>query len=401
MKLLCSPEGNMYNHYQFKKMKLNITDTEAFLMVSESTNNADMYYATGFLANDSFIYLNSVKEKLIVSDMELGRAKKESRIKDVCPTSRYGIMEKIRKLKDVDSAYCEMIIEFLHLEKIRKIAVPYNFPLHLADCMRKNGFEVIPIKSPFREMREVKKEHELAAIEKAQRATEQALAEGIRAIKNASIKDGMLLYENEPLMTDGVRAIIERSLLDNGYEAIDLIIACGRGSSDPHWHGEGELFADEPIVMDMVPRSKKERYYSDMTRTIVHGIPAQELKNMYSAVKDAQVAAISKIKAGITGSEIHNIVCDIIEERGYETARGKKGEFTEGFIHSTGHGVGLDIHESPSLGESGKELKAGCVVTVEPGLYYKKIGGVRLEDVVVVTQNGCKNLTMFEKNLVL
>jgi len=161
------------------------------------------------------------------------------------------------------------------------------------------------------------------------------------------------------------------------------------------------LLADEPIVMDMVPRSKKERYYSDMTRTVMRGTPSEELKEMYSAVLDAQVLAISKIKAGVTGSEIHSIVCDVLEERGYETARGKTGVFTEGFIHSTGHGVGLDVHEAPSLSENGKELKAGCVVTVEPGLYFKNIGGIRLEDVVVVMRNGCKNLTMFEKNLVL
>ncbi|MCZ7373055.1 MAG: M24 family metallopeptidase, partial [Candidatus Methanoperedens sp.] len=176
---------------------------------------------------------------------------------------------------------------------------------------------------------------------------------------------------------------------------------CGRGSSDPHWQGEGELLAEEPIVIDMVPRSKKERYYSDMTRTVMRGTPSDELKDMYSAVKDSQAAALRKIRAGMMGSYIHNIVCDVMEERGYETGRGRSGVFTEGFIHSTGHGVGLDIHEGPNLSENGKELKAGTVVTVEPGLYYKNTGGVRLEDVVVVTQTGCKNLTMFEKNLVL
>ncbi|MDP2766866.1 MAG: M24 family metallopeptidase [Candidatus Methanoperedens sp.] len=221
------------------------------------------------------------------------------------------------------------------------------------------------------------------------------------AIKNASIKHGVLWQDGSPLKTDDVRAIIERSLLSNGCEAADIILACGKGSADPHWHGEGELFANEPIVIDMVPRSKKERYYSDMTRTVMRGEPTEELKNMYSAVLESQVAAIKKIKAGVTGSEIHNVVCDVLEERGYETARGKSGEFTEGFIHSTGHGVGLDIHEAPNLSENGKELKAGNVVTVEPGLYYRKTGGVRLEDVVVVTKSGCKNLTMFEKNLVL
>ncbi len=380
-------------------MKLNL-NADAFLLVSESACNADMYYATGFLAYDPFIYLNSREEKLLVSDMELGRAGKESRVKQVIPTSKYGIMEKLRRQKDIDAVYCDMIVEFLNSENVKRIAVPYNFPVHLADCIRKEGFVVIPTKSPFREMREVKKEYEIKAIEKAQRAGEAALAEAISAIKKTPIRRGVLWKENEPLTAEDVRAIIETSLLPRGCEAGDVIVACGKGSSDPHFAGEGELLADQPIVIDMVPRSKKERYYSDMTRTVVRGTPAKEIEEMYSAVLEAQVASINKIKAGVTGSEIHDIVCDLLEERGYPTARGKGG-LTEGFIHSTGHGVGLDIHEGPSLGESGKELKAGNVVTVEPGLYYRETGGVRLEDVVVVTQSGCKNLTMFEKNLVL
>ncbi len=382
-------------------MRLNLENADAYLMVSESEHNADMYYATGFLAYDPFIYLNSKSEKLLVTDMELGRAKKESRIQDVLPTSRFRIMEKVRKLKDADAAYCEMICEFLRSENIKRVAVPYNFPVHLADCMRKDGFEINPIKNSFRQMREVKKEYEIADIEKAQRAEEKALAEGMRAIKSATIKKGVLWQENGPLRAEDVRAIMEISLLGEGCEAPDIIIACGKGSSDPHWQGEGELLEGEPIVIDMVSRSKKERYYTDMTRTVMRGTPSGELKEMYSAVYDSQISAINKIKAGVTGSEIHNIVCDMLEERGYETGRGKSSTLTEGFIHSTGHGVGLDIHEGPSLGENGKELRAGCVVTVEPGLYYKNIGGVRLEDVLIVTESGCKNLTIFEKNLVL
>lgn len=381
-------------------MKLN-PDSDAFLMVSESEHNADMYYASGFLANDSFIYLNSGKDTILVSDMELGRAKKESKVDHVIPTSRFSIMEKVRKNRDVDAAYCEMISEFLNSGNLNRIAVPYNFPVQLADCLRKAGFVILPVKSPFREMREIKTENEIRAIEYAQKAGEQALFESIKAIKNTTVRDGILMHGNSPLTTEEVRATIERSLLSFNCEAPDIIIACGQGSADPHWKGEGELLADEPIVIDMVPRSKKERYYSDMTRTVSRGTPPEELEEMYSAVRDSQSAAIKKIKAGVTGAQIHDIVCDVLEERGYETARGKNKEFTEGFIHSTGHGVGLDIHEGPNISENGKELRAGCVVTVEPGLYYREIGGVRLEDVVVVTQGGCKNLTMFEKNLVL
>ena len=382
-------------------MKLTFPDADAYLMISESAHSADMYYATGFLAHDSFIYLNSKNEKLLISDMELGRAKKESHVKEVLPTSGFGIMEKLRALKDIDAAYNGMILEFLRFENIKHIAVPYNFPIYIADILRRDGIDVIPVKSPFRKMREVKNETEIKAIEKAQRAGEKALTEAISAIRNATVGNGVLWHNNAPLTSEKIKSIIDTSLLSGGFEASDTIVACGRGSADPHWQGEGELRAGEQIVIDFVPRSKKERYYSDMTRTVVRGAPSDEIKEMYSAVKDAQETAIRRIKAGITGNEIHNIVCDVLEARGFETARGKTGVFTEGFIHSTGHGVGLDIHEGPNLSESGKELNVGSVVTVEPGLYYKKIGGVRLEDVVVVTASRCKNLTMFEKNLVL
>ena len=185
-------------------MKLTLPDADAYLMVSESVHSADMYYATGFLAHDSFIYLNSKNEKLLVSDMEFGRAKKESRVKDVLPTSGFGIMEKLRSLKDIDAAYNEMIVDFLRHENVKRIAVPYNFPVYLADLIRREGFDVIPVKSPFHSMREVKNENEIKAIEKAQRAGEKALSEAICAIRNATVGNGVIWHNNAPLTSEAV-----------------------------------------------------------------------------------------------------------------------------------------------------------------------------------------------------
>ncbi len=377
-------------------MKLKL-DHDAFLMISESMHNADMYYATRFLAYDAFIYLNSKNEKLLVSDMELERAKKESRVRQVIPSSAYSIMEKLRKHDDADQAYCEMVAEFLASEKVKRVAVPYDFPLYLADSLREKGFEITPVQNPFREMRKIKNTEEIKAIEKAQRAGEKALENAVNVIKKAGIKNGFLWHEGKPLTSEDIRGVIEYTLIKEGCEAGDIIVACGKEASNPHLKGEGKLLANQPIVIDIVPRSRSERYYSDMTRSVVRGMCSEELRDMYSAVLDSQIAALKKIRAGVTGNEIHDIVCDLLEERGYETTR--KKNVTQGFIHSTGHGVGLDIHEAPYLREGGEELQTGCVVTVEPGLYYRDIGGIRLEDVVVVTKKGCKNLTMFEKRL--
>jgi len=364
-----------------------------FLMVSESVHNANMYYATNFLSNDKFIYIKSDTETLIVSDMELGRAKKESKIKNIIPISKFNI----KKYKDPFVIYSKIIIEFLN--GIKNITVPYDFPIYLADCLRNEGLKVVPIKNPFISSRETKNISEISYIEKSQRASQKAVSIALEIIKNSYIKNGVLWYKDSKLRTEDIVSKMEIWLTSNGYEAPDIILGSGKASSDPHFKGEGEIFADQPIVIDIVTRSKKERYFSDMTRTIVRGNPSQELKDMYDAVYESQISALNKVKQGVTCSEIHETVCDILEERGYKTVR--NGAKTEGFIHSTGHGIGLDIHESPSVSDNEYVLKSGNVITIEPGLYYKNIGGVRLEDMVLVTKNGCKNLTIFEKNFVV
>lgn len=119
---------------------------------------------------------------------------------------------------------------------------------------------------------------------------------------------------------------------------------------------------------------------------------------MYETVLAAQKKAFGMVKPGVKAADVHNAICDLFEEHGYDTYRsGSKA----GFIHSTGHGVGLDIHELPSVGENEALLEAGNVITIEPGLYYPEIGGIRLEDMVLVTENGCQNLTGLEKRFVL
>ncbi|MFZ3314159.1 MAG: M24 family metallopeptidase, partial [Methanothrix sp.] len=163
----------------------------------------------------------------------------------------------------------------------------------------------------------------------------------------------------------------------------------------PHARGTGPLPANSPIVIDIYPRSKTHRYYADMTRTVLRGEAPLEANELYHAVLAAQEAGIKAIRSGISGEEVHAAVSAVFQEMGYSERDGC------GFTHSTGHGVGLDVHELPSLSEGGEILKSSQVVTVEPGLYYPDIGGVRLEDLLVVRDNGCENLTRSRKDLVL
>jgi Xaa-Pro aminopeptidase len=205
-----------------------------------------------------------------------------------------------------------------------------------------------------------------------------------------------------------VRAIVERTLLELGCAAESTIIAPGTQAADPHQIGTGTLRAGEAIVMDIFPQHKATRYWADMTRTVSKGAPPAEIVRMYDVVKRAQDAGIAALRPGILGTAVHEIVEDVIYQAGYETLReGHKRNaadpVTRGLIHGTGHGVGLEIHEPPNLGRTGgnKVLEVGDVVTVEPGIYDPDVGGVRLEDMLVITPSGARDLTRAPRELVV
>ena len=367
------------------------------LLVSESLRNADMYYASQFLASDPFVYLavphgRDRKELLIVSQMEYERAKKESRVHDVRSSLDYGTNLKLD----------ELVLKLLKEEGVTAVEVPRTFYLGTAEMLRTNGIAVVPVEDLLiTKQREIKTDQEVSHIKKAQRACEFALAQALAATKRSRIgKDSVLWYNREVLTAERVRAIIEHTLVDAGCSTDgDLpIVSCGKRAADPHYSGHGPLLANEPIIIDIFPRLKKERYFADMTRTVLVGEPGAELTAMYDAVLAAQNVALALVRAGVVCKDVHFAVCDLFEERGYSTIRsGAKS----GFIHSTGHGVGLNVHENPSVGDNEYVLQKGNVITIEPGLYEPDVGGVRLEDLVLVHQNGCENLTTFEKQLVL
>jgi len=364
------------------------------LMVSESMRNADMYYATRFLAADPFIYLRYHHERrdiLIVSQMEYERARKESIVKEVRSTLDYGYDLKME----------ELIIKILQEEHIEAVEVPKYFQLYTAEGLRKSGIEVVPVEETvLTKEREVKDEQEITFMKKAQRACEQAMKIAIERIKKSTVNGNVLMGKGEILTAERKKAYIEHALIDAGCtcDGGEPIVACGKKAADPHFSGSGPIFANEPIIIDIFPRLKVERYCADMTRTVVKGEPEEGIREMYEAVLEAQNAALALLKEGITCREVHNSVCDIFEEKGYETLRkgGKKG-----FIHSTGHGVGLNVHENPRVSDNEYVLRKGNVIAIEPGLYDPEAGGVRLEDMVLVLKNGCENLTMFEKKLVV
>ncbi|MCK4735631.1 MAG: aminopeptidase P family protein, partial [Methanophagales archaeon] len=332
------------------------------LMVSESIHNADMYYATRFLSEAPFIYLHlpykgTEKDMLIVSQMEYERAKKESFVKEIRSTFDYGYGLKTE----------ELITKILQEEDIKAVEVPGYFPLYTADELRKKGIDVVPVEELIMtKEREIKDETEISYLRKAQRACEHAMETAIAVIKKSSVKDNFLIENGEILTSERVKACVEYTLFDFGCacDVGDLIVASGKRAADPHFSGSGPIYANESIVIDISPRLKSERYYADMSRTVLRGEPGKEIKEMYEAVKHAQEASLALIREGVTCREVHNLVCDIFEERGYGTIRKRS---KKGFIHLTGHGVGLDVHENPRVGDNDYELRKGNVITIEPG----------------------------------
>jgi Xaa-Pro aminopeptidase len=249
------------------------------------------------------------------------------------------------------------------------------------------------------EQRLIKTPEEIEKIRQAQRVNEKGMKKAVDMIKKSTVRDGVLYYGEKPLTSELLQREIELVFIRNGHDATDTITAAGPRSADPHFTGEGPVRANEPIVIDIFPFGKKSRYFADMTRTVVKGRPSKEIKKMYDLTLEAQEIALGAIREGVTGKSVNDLVCDFYEKHGYGTTRTKA---KTGYIHSVGHGVGLEIHEGPRLGESGTApLRAGMVVTVEPGLYDPKVGGVRIEDMVVVTKDGCENLTKFPKELII
>jgi Xaa-Pro aminopeptidase len=206
------------------------------------------------------------------------------------------------------------------------------------------------------------------------------------------------MHHGIALTSEKLRAVIDTAILQASGLAANTIVAGGRQGCDPHERGHGPLRANEPIIIDIFPRSQKTGYFGDITRTVVRGRASEAVRRLYDTVYRGQQIAFKKIRAGVRTNVVHQAVQDYFKEQGLHTGR-RKGRM-EGFFHGTGHGLGLDIHESPRIGSTSTgKLKAGQVVTVEPGLYYPELGGVRLEDVVFVTASGSRNLTRFEKVL--
>ena len=363
------------------------------LIVDAPEKNADLLYASDFWAPDALVFLSEArKQHLLVSSLEHGRALRKAAerprgkaMKEWTSDSLALRGEKRRKMSD----WCLALLRKL---EIRRVQIPPTFPHGIAQHLKRAGIQLVLAKGPLFPARQVKNPKEIALIEQSQLAATEAMKLAVRLIRRCGIGPGTELKSarNRRLHSEDVQTAIQEKLLAHGTLCKDVIVAGGRQAADPHERGHGPLRAGETIVIDIFPQHLRHGYWGDLTRTVVKGKATGRQRKMYSAVRDAHRQAMKAIFPRVSGSTVHQQVCEALKSRGFDTELTKEGPV--GFIHSTGHGLGLEIHELPGLGASTERLKLGNVVTVEPGLYYPEDGGVRVEDTVRVTAGGARVL---------
>ena len=352
---------------------------------------AEMRYLTRFVTHDPVSLLVRPNEKplMIVPQMEADRALRES-LADVITRRQAGYFEINETEKDPWRATAAMI------QRISPgpYLVPPVFPTALARALGDYNEVMIDRKGVVSAQRAQKSKEEVIWITRAQRAAEAAIAGAIKMIRDAEIRSGILWYDDAPLTSEKVRNEINRILLSYDCSARDTIVSCGKDTALPHCIGYGNLIAHEPIVIDLFPCDNSTGYYADMTRTVSRGEPSGSVREIYETVSQAVKIAELGVREGVSGSSLYQSVHDFFEELGFHSD-------SEGFTHSLGHGVGLEVHENPSLSPAGHELLSGNVITIEPGLYYRDIGGVRIENMGIVKKNGFERLTNFSQELVI
>ncbi|MFB6079342.1 MAG: M24 family metallopeptidase [Halarchaeum sp.] len=372
---------------------LDAGDYDGYLLYADS-GLADQYYLAGFDAPDPFVTLYAPDETaLLVFGLEYGRAVNEARADVVKRYADYDLHGKAAEYGR-DEAFRRVLVEFLDDRGAGSVATNARFPLATADDLRERGVSVAADRGDrVGAVRAVKTDDEVEAVRAAQRANEAAMRTAEDLIADADVEDGVLVRDGEPLTSERVKEEIEVALLRRGCALDETIVACGADAAEPHNRGSGPLRAGETVVVDIFPRDKSTNYHADMTRTFVKGDPSAEAREFYDVTERAFEAAFDALEPGATGGDVHGAACDVFEDAGYPTLRADPSTET-GYIHSTGHGVGLDVHEGPRLSDGAdEELEPGNIVTVEPGLYDPDVGGVRIEDIAVVTEDGYEDLT--------
>jgi len=373
------------------------------LIFGDTLRDPELRHELPIGIGDPFFYaeVNGTRH-VVISQMEIPRLAELGLELELHPPEELGSDELLQEGLDRDEIQQRIAIRFCEQHGVEEAVVPDTFPVRIADCLRAAGIGLAPRRDFFSDRRRVKTAAELAGIRRAQAAAVAGMGAVADLIRRAQALDGIAVVDGEPLTSERLRRTLLLTFLEHDTTADELIVSHGPQTAVGHNMGSGTIKADEPIVVDIWPRDNESACYTDMTRTFVVGEPPAELVEWHRVVKEALDASLAEIRAGARGRAVYDRACDVIEAAGQPTQRTKEPgkPLDEGFFHGLGHGVGLEVHEAPGMGLVDKhEFLVGDVVAVEPGVYRPGFGGCRLEDIVLVTENGAENLTDFPYEL--
>lgn len=361
------------------------------LLYADTHRSADMLYFGRVEVHDPFLAFGAGKKKITLqSALEFGRVKKTGDFDVVLPLEVW--RDRARARYGAQAGMAEIIRTVTAAHGVRKARVPDDFPAHLFVKLTKLGLKLELANGLLFPEREIKSATEAAHIREGNRLCAIGFSVAEEILRASRIQGRTLRHRGKVLTSEALRFAIEVAIQAQGGNPQHTIVAGGDQGCDPHERGFGPLRPDELIIIDIFPRVNATGYFGDMTRTYLKGRPREVQRRMVETVRQGQQLALNSIRAGVKGSDIHGGIVELFEEAGYETRRGKNGSV--GFIHGTGHGLGLEVHDPGRISPgSPAPLKAGSVLTVEPGLYYPGIGGCRWEDVVWVTRSGATLLS--------
>ncbi len=374
----------------------------AVLIHADSIRSADMRHAVPVAVPDAFLYAESNGTRAaVVTAFEVPRIAAVDPGIETIPFESLGLDELLAAGMSYDELGLELCTRACGRLGISSAVVPSDFPVELADHLRANGIEISVDRGFFEELRRQKTPREIEGLRRAQRACEAALDVAREMLRSADVADGLLALDGRPLTCERIKVEVERVFSAGGAAADEFIVSHGSQTAIGHEPGSGPIAAGEAIVFDLFPRDRETGIYTDMTRTYVVGEVPEELQRYHALALEALQLAGAAVTPGVNGRALMELVCDFFAGHGYPTPLTKQpGEIlSSGFFHGLGHGVGLEVHEKPALSRSGDDLVPGDVIAVEPGLYRAGYGGVRLEDVLLVTEDGAETVTSYPYDL--
>jgi Xaa-Pro aminopeptidase len=367
------------------------------LVIGDTVRSPELRHEVPLLVPDPFLYAEVDGERhVVVGSMEADRIAGAVPGATVHVPEQLGSDELLASGMPLDEIPLELSVRACATLGLRAARVPRWFPAAYLDRLRAAGLELTVDQPLFDARRRVKSEAELVGIRRAQRAAEAGLAAGVELLRSARADGGELRLDGEPLTVERVKAVVAARFEELGCTSDDFVVAPAWQGAVGHHLGEGPIAPNVPVVFDLWPRDRATACFADMTRTVSVGDPGDEVRAWHRLTREALEAVRGRVRAGAACQALYDAACDVYEAAGYPTQRTKRpGEvLLDGFFHGLGHGVGLEVHEPPYLTRLPYgELVAGDVITLEPGLYRRGVGGVRLEDVVLVTDDGCETLT--------